>query len=290
MSLPVFQSTIVTSVGDIIPSPVITVLVEATGDEASLFSDRNGSTVLGTDGVFSGTVDGFAQFYAAPAEYRVTASDAGSGFSKTWRYVVLSGTAATSNIQTSATDTTAGALMAVGAFGTGVSQGSAVFSGLSINPNTLVDQGVVLGQFTLGSFGTLSGWVSTTPSSNSTSTDQIFSIKDQNRQLRRSLASGAWGAWVEFYTGANLNPNVFGGDTTNDIIASGYAESTTLAIFVLPLVSTSAPTSITSVGTLSVKDSGTTLVASGKLVSLSTTSQPKLCEKKLRTQYVNNAA
>ena len=111
MSLPVFQSTIVTSVGDIIPSPVITVLVEATGDEASLFSDRNGSTVLGTDGVFSGTVDGFAQFYTAPDVYRVTASDAGSGFSQTWRYVVLSGTAATSNIQASATDSTAGALL-----------------------------------------------------------------------------------------------------------------------------------------------------------------------------------
>lgn len=117
MALPAWQATIVNSVGDIIPSAEITVLIEATGLPATLFSDRAGTVPLGTLGVFPANVDGFAQFYAAPAEYRITAEDSGSGFTQTWRYVVLSGTAATSNTQTSSTDLTIGALMAVGAGG-----------------------------------------------------------------------------------------------------------------------------------------------------------------------------
>ena len=117
MSLPVWQRNIVTDAGDIIPSPVMTILIEQTGLPATLFSDRNGIVPLGAGGVFNGGTDGFAQFYAAPNEYRVTAEDAGSGFSQTWRYEILTGTAATADVQTSSTDTTAGALMAVGAGG-----------------------------------------------------------------------------------------------------------------------------------------------------------------------------
>lgn len=93
MALPAWQATIVTGKvsdgGDIIPSPVITVIVEETGQPAVLFSNRAGTTPLGNNGVFTGGVDGFAQFFVAPGEYRVTASDAGSGFSQTWRYIVL---------------------------------------------------------------------------------------------------------------------------------------------------------------------------------------------------------
>lgn len=111
MSLPVFQATVVNDSGDIIPSPVITVVIESSGLPATLFSDRNGTVPLGTGGVFNGGVDGFSQFYAEPNEYRVTAEDSGSGFSITWRYVVLSGTAATSNIQASPTDATVGAVL-----------------------------------------------------------------------------------------------------------------------------------------------------------------------------------
>jgi len=84
MALPVFQRTIVNDNGDVIASPVITVVVESTGAAADLFSDRNGTTPLGTDGVFDGTTKGFVQFYAEPGEYRVIAEDAGTGFSQTW--------------------------------------------------------------------------------------------------------------------------------------------------------------------------------------------------------------
>lgn len=89
MALPIFQATIVNSSGDIIQSPVITVVDEKTGSAADLYQDRNGTTPLGSGGVFSGTTQGFAQFYAAAGVYRVTAEQASSGFSQTWRYVSL---------------------------------------------------------------------------------------------------------------------------------------------------------------------------------------------------------
>ena len=94
MSLPAFQTTVVNGSGEILTAATVTVTVESTGAAAVLFSDRNGTIGLGSGGVFSvnGTT-AFAQFFAASGEYRVTADDAVSGFSETWRYVVLSGTA-----------------------------------------------------------------------------------------------------------------------------------------------------------------------------------------------------
>ena len=94
MSLPAFQTTVVNGSGDILTAATVTVTVEATGAAAVLFSDRNGTIGLGSGGVFpvNGTT-AFAQFFAAPGEYKVVANDAVSGFSETWRYVVLSGTA-----------------------------------------------------------------------------------------------------------------------------------------------------------------------------------------------------
>ena len=215
MSLPVFQSTIVTSAGDIIPSPVITVLVESTGLAASLFSDRNGSTALGTGGVFSGTVDGFAQFYASPDEYRVTASDAGSGFSQTWRYVVLSGTAATSNIQTSSTDTTAGALMGVRAFGVGSQDLS------SYNPVGVADLNDAL---TPGDWKVASATTSNTPTGHGILTVKrgssahvwhtwlTMSGSSQVMYNRTSDSAGAtWTPWQPVFTGASYQPDSIDG-------------------------------------------------------------------------------
>jgi hypothetical protein len=108
MTLPVFQATIVNGSGDIIPTPQITVLEEPLGTPATLFSDRDGLVPLGINGVFSGDIEGFAQFFAAAGNYRVTAFDSGSGFTKTWDFVVLTGTAGTADVQTNPTDETAG--------------------------------------------------------------------------------------------------------------------------------------------------------------------------------------
>ena len=128
MSLPIWQRTITTESGDIVPGAEVEVVNEATGLPADIFSDREGSTERSNP--FFATSNGFAQFYAAPGEYRITAT--GPSGSQTWRWNVLPGTAATmanesggstlgtaatANKQTSPTDTTAGALMAVGAGG-----------------------------------------------------------------------------------------------------------------------------------------------------------------------------
>ncbi len=156
MSLPVFQATIVNEFGEIIPSPVMTILDESTGQPAILFSDRNGTVPLGTNGVFTGGTNGFAQFFAAAGNYRVKAELLSAGFEQTWDFVAMVGdsafyevgagasqiptnallpnfgtaaesdtgtgannvptnsdlgTAATKDVQTSPTDTTAGALL-----------------------------------------------------------------------------------------------------------------------------------------------------------------------------------
>lgn len=132
MSLPVFQATIVNEFGEVIPSPVMTILDESTGQPAILFSDRNGTVPLGTNGVFTGGTDGFAQFFTAAGNYRVKAELLSAGFEQTWDFVAMVGdaafyqvgtgasqiptngdlpsfgTAATANVQTSPTDTTAG--------------------------------------------------------------------------------------------------------------------------------------------------------------------------------------
>jgi hypothetical protein len=213
MSLPVFQATIVNDSGDVIPSPVITVLIESTGLPATLFSDRNGTVPLGTGGVFSGEPDGFAQFYADPTEYRVTASDAGSGFSQTWRFVVLIGTAALADTQTSPTDTTAGALMEVGAFG----NGKGGFN-VALDVNTLIVPAKYFagtGSNNLPS-GVLTGLMDVTSGTVATANDRIVQRLHDYTNIasyeRTSLnLGGTWSAWQPVYTGVNYQPEVVNG-------------------------------------------------------------------------------
>ena len=113
MALPIFQRTVVNDAGDIIPSAQVEVRLESSGALASLFSDRAGVTPLANP--FTTGAGGLAEFYASPNEYKVTATSAGDSI--VWRYVVLEGTAALSDVTTSATDTTAGRLLKVGDFG-----------------------------------------------------------------------------------------------------------------------------------------------------------------------------
>ena len=176
MSLPAFQTTVVNGTGDILTAATVTVTVEATGAAAVLFSDRNGTIGLGSGGVFpvNGTT-AFAQFFVAPGEYKVVANDAVSGFSETWRYVVLSGTA------------------------------------------SLVDTGLLTG--------------------NVPTADDLSMV----------------GQTVN-YTGGNLNPNVFGGNVSGDIVGSGIFSTNGLLNCFLKLVSKTNPVSITVVGTFAIYD------------------------------------
>jgi len=90
MALPIWQRTITTEAGDVIPGAEVEVVNEATGLAADIFSNRSGTTSR-TNPFFTGA-DGFAQFYVAPGEYRITAT--GPTGSITWRWNVLTGDAA----------------------------------------------------------------------------------------------------------------------------------------------------------------------------------------------------
>jgi len=64
------------------------------------------------------------------------------------------------------------------------------------------------------------------------------------------------------YTGANLNPNVFGGGSVG-VVTGGYANSAKIAVFTANIMSNTPPASITVVGTFSVYTAADVLIASG---------------------------
>lgn len=133
-----------------------------------------------------------------------------SAFGKIQARLNLLGTAATANVQTGPTDTTAGALMAVGAFGLGGDTPGGVAG---------VDD------------KTLRGWRYITPTTAGTKPNGANGIgivhtfgytRDQlcqefwevtgatstlRRWYRQCFASGAWGAWNELFHTGNFNPS-----------------------------------------------------------------------------------
>jgi hypothetical protein len=62
-------------------------VIESTGTDATLFSNRAGTTSLSNP--FFADSEGFAQFYTEPGAYRITATASGGGTTRTWRYVSL---------------------------------------------------------------------------------------------------------------------------------------------------------------------------------------------------------
>ena len=102
MSLPVWQATIVNEFGDIIPSPTMTIISEVTGLGLTVYSDVNGTTPLGTNGVFTGGADGFVRFFAPAGRYSIKAENLGAGFERTFRFVPLVGDSAFYEIGTGA--------------------------------------------------------------------------------------------------------------------------------------------------------------------------------------------
>ena len=82
MALSAWQRSIVNENGDVIPSATVQVIDDATGLNATIFSDSSGTSLSNP---FTTTVNGFAQFYANAGTYRIVASDSGTGFSETWQ-------------------------------------------------------------------------------------------------------------------------------------------------------------------------------------------------------------
>jgi hypothetical protein len=98
MANSIWQATAQNATGDIIPGAEVTVVNEATGLSATIYSDIGGTALANP---FFADSDGFIQFYAAAGTYRVTAEDGGTGLSQTWRYIRL-GDAASRDTGTSA--------------------------------------------------------------------------------------------------------------------------------------------------------------------------------------------
>jgi hypothetical protein len=86
MANSIWQATAQNATGDIIPGAEVTVVNEATGLSATIYSDIGGTALANP---FFADSDGFIQFYAAAGAYRVTAEDGGTGLSQTWRYIRL---------------------------------------------------------------------------------------------------------------------------------------------------------------------------------------------------------
>jgi hypothetical protein len=87
MSLPIFQRTVADAQGNIVPNALIEVRRESDNGIALIYADRAGVDPLGNP--FLTGSDGFAQFFASPGEYRITATFAGQQIE--WRFVVFSG-------------------------------------------------------------------------------------------------------------------------------------------------------------------------------------------------------
>lgn len=86
MANAIWQATIVDQSGNVLPGAEVEVVDESTGLSAPLFTTRTGTT---KSNPFFADANGFAQFYAAPGLYRITATSSGTGTTMTWRNVRL---------------------------------------------------------------------------------------------------------------------------------------------------------------------------------------------------------
>lgn len=262
MANSAWQATIQNDAGDIVPAAEITVLHEATGLPATIFSSLGGA---GKTNPFPADSKGFAQFYAAAGTYRIIAEDTGTGQTSTHRYIRL-GDAASRDEGLSA-----GQLMEVGAFGLGGNESPVLPSD---NADTLT---------VAGSYKTGTSWVGSPIAGTSNDNQGVLTydawfggygvqtFKDINSGKiisSRRVFGGVWYPWQEIFHTGNLNPNVFGGHAANDTLAVGYAESATLALFYLPISLMSPPSSFTQAGTFTIKKTnGFADVASGLAIS-----------------------
>jgi len=211
MSLPIYQRVAVTDAGDVIPGAEYTVINENTGVAAPIYADRN-ATSLKTAPHFA-TSSGTIQFFiAVGTTFRVAAS--GGVGTYTDRYVYAA------HPQSSATDTTAGSLMAVGAFGLGASAGPSI-----TNLNTITVGGLYA--YTNGATGAPIGDVGTVlhvPAVSATSGSmrwtQTAISKSSGKSYTRTNDGGTILGWQEIYTTANAIGTV-AADGSGAVIESG---------------------------------------------------------------------
>lgn len=183
MANSVWQGTIQNSTGDIVPGAEISVYDEGTGSLAVIYLDIGGTAL--TNPFFSDS-SGFAQFYADAGQYRITATETGSGLSQTWRHVRLG-------------------------------------SGGSTDTGTASDE-VPL---------------------NSDLTD-VLRDSDIGQTVAGLTSPGA----TNWDSG---NTNIISVSASGQSMAAGGAETTSDAVFKIPVLLDSVPSSITTTGTFSIK-------------------------------------
>lgn len=148
------------------------------------------------------------------------------------------GTAAYLDKQTSPTDATTGRGLLVGAFGLGTD--NIPYIGAGQDADTYIVSGVYYAGFSNG-YGTGSAFLTVVASSG-------VRVKQVWRQangvgVAERYKDGTWSVWQPVYTGANLNPNVFGGGS-----AIGRSSGTAARIL-LSWASQGKPSSLTVNGT-----------------------------------------
>lgn len=92
MIYPIWQATIQNQSGDIVPSAQMTVINEATGTLATIYSTRTGGALANP---FFASSEGFAKFFAPAGIYRITAKNTVTLEQRTWEYVELNPPATT---------------------------------------------------------------------------------------------------------------------------------------------------------------------------------------------------
>ena len=248
MTLPIYQRVAQNDAGDVIPGAEYTVVNEATGLDYPIFSDRAGTVSKGA-GPYFADAQGVIQFYIQSGiTFRVEAT--GGVGTYTDRYIFPP------HPQADPTDTTAGALMAVGAFGLGTiaaTRGAIYADDL----DDLDYSGTVYasaGSANAPPDAILSGIVVTEIQ---TSTRAIQLWYDSANLLFYRAKNTTWAAWLEIYHAGNLNQFEF--DTSigsNREVASGASNSTTTAKIRLPIALFAVPSSVTITGGFTVRDSG----------------------------------
>ena len=178
------------------------------------------------------------------------------------------GTAATKDVTTSATDTTSNRILKVGDGGI---LGNAV-SGLPLDtylPTTIFSsQGSTFTAPAADSFvmGLNIGRRSSIPQAVQIAFNDPLSVGDGMRAYFRGIneVSGYLGKWFEFYHSGNANFNEFGGNGADDRIAFGVSRNTVTAFIHLHINSKSAATGFSATGTFKLVDStGLTTIATG---------------------------
>jgi len=160
------------------------------------------------------------------------------------------GTAATVDVQTSTSDSTAGSALLVGGFGLG---------GDGVDISGDLDATTSTGFYKIGTGAT------NTPSGaningstlvhiafdGNAASQTYYEYQSNVSYSRRKTGAATWTTWSPEFSEANLNVNYFSG--TNQRVAVGYAKSSTEALFYLPVSSYSPAVSVTILGNFIAK-------------------------------------